>query len=82
MEVEFTVKGQRYKASKRKVEAEMKGVTPDQTRALVVDVGGRVYPVKQVFSLVFDLDKADFISHQARSVLRRLGFNVHRLSAK
>jgi hypothetical protein len=77
--VEFTVKGAPMKATKEEVISKMNGVMPEKLRALVVDVGGTVYPVKQVFSTAFGVDRADFISHQARDVLRRLGFEVKRL---
>jgi hypothetical protein len=41
-------------------------------------VGGRRFPPKQVISAVTGLDRADFNTHQARQVLRRLGFTVGR----
>lgn len=44
-------------------------------------IGGRRFPPKQVISSVTQLDRADFTTHQARSILRRLGFGVHRRSA-
>jgi hypothetical protein len=78
-EYEFTVKGKRIVGSKKSVEEKMKGVEPEPTRSLVVEVNGRLYPVKQVLAQVFEVDRADFISHQARSVMRRLGFTVKRL---
>jgi hypothetical protein len=81
MECEFIVKGVRKVATKEAVEAKMAGVEPEPTRALVVEVNGKLYPVKQVFSHAFDIDRADFISHQARSVMQRLGFTVSRLAA-
>ena len=37
-------------------------------------VGGRRYPPKQVLSRATGLDRADFTTHHARRVLKRLGF--------
>ncbi len=79
MEHQFTVKGKSFTGSKKDVEAKMAGIEPEPTRALVVDVNGKLYPVKQVFSYAFGIDRADFISHQARNVMQRLGFTVKRL---
>ena len=39
-----------------------------------VVVGGRRFPPKQVLSCVTGLDRADFTTHQARRILKRLGF--------
>jgi hypothetical protein len=79
MEVKFKVRGREHVLRKDEVIAKMKGVAPEATRALVVEVGGTLYPVKQVLSVAGGLDKADFISHEARRVLQRLGFKVQRL---
>lgn len=46
-----------------------------------VVVGGRRFPPKQVLALTTGLDRADFTTHQARAVLRRLGFGVYRRAA-
>ena len=40
-------------------------------------MNGRRFPLKQVLALVTGLDRADFTTHQARSILRRLGFGVY-----
>lgn len=56
----------------------VKGVKPDPIRKLGVEIGGRTYPVKQVFSLVTGQDIGDFDSYQARKALKKLGFQVTR----
>jgi methylmalonyl-CoA mutase cobalamin-binding subunit len=43
-----------------------------------VRLHGHIYPVKQVLAAVIGIDRADFQSMQARSVFRRLGFEVVR----
>lgn len=80
MTYEFTVKGQRYNGSSEMVEKKMNGIEPEATHKLVVEVNGKLYPVKQVFAEAFEIDRADFISHQARNVLQQLGFKVTRLA--
>lgn len=51
---------------------------PEPIREHYVTVGLRRYPPKQVLAAMTGLDRADFTTHQARSILRRLGFGVHR----
>jgi hypothetical protein len=53
-------------------------VLPEPLVDHYVVVEGRRYPPKQVIALVTGLDRADFTTHQARGVLRRLGFTVGR----
>jgi hypothetical protein len=63
------------------VERAVRRLEPEPIREHVVVVGGRRYPPKQVLAELTGLDRADFTTHQARSVLRRLGFGVHRRGA-
>ena len=79
MQIEFTVGGKRLSLTQDEVAKKLQGVPPEPTRSLVVEVNGLLYPVKQAFATASGLDRADFISHQARSVLQRLGFKVKRL---
>lgn len=79
MEYQFTVKGQKFAGSKEMVEEKMLGIEPEATNKLVVEIQGKLYPVKQAFSEAFEIDRADFISHQARNVLQQIGFTVKRL---
>lgn len=51
---------------------------PEPIREHYVIVAGRRYPPKQVLAAVTGLDRADFTTHQARAILRRLGFGVYR----
>ncbi len=62
------------------VEASLVGADPEPIKEHYVVVGGRRFPPKQVLAVVTNIDRADFTTHQARSVLRRLGFAVHRRS--
>lgn len=55
-------------------------LTPEPVQEHYVVVAGRRFPPKQLLAAVTRLDRADFTTHQARSVLRRLGFAAHRLT--
>lgn len=79
MQIEITVRRGKLRLTTEEVVAKLKNINPEPTRALVVDVGGVSYPVKQAFSAVTGLDRADFGSHQARNVFLRLGFTVSRI---
>lgn len=60
------------------VERAVADLDPEPIREHFVLVGLRRYPPKQVLAAMSGLDRADFTTHQARSILRRLGFGVHR----
>ena len=79
METECVVGGKKIQLTANDVETRLKDIVPEPVRSLVVEVNGQLYPVKQAFAHVSGLDRADFISHQARSIFLRLGFNVKRL---
>jgi len=74
--VEFTVNGESYELRRQQVEEAMKGVEPERIRQHVVEVDGRHFPIKQVLEVVLHLDRLDFNTQQARSILRRLAFTV------
>ena len=73
------VAGTEFDLSRSSVERSVETVEPEPIREHYVVVRGRRYPPKQVLALVTGLDRADFTTHQARAVLRRLGFGVYRL---
>jgi hypothetical protein len=73
------VAGIEFDLSRSSVERSVVTVEPEPIREHYVIVGGRRYPPKQVLARITGLDRADFTTHQARAVLRRLGFGVYRL---
>ena len=75
------VAGTEFDFSRLSVERSVEAVEPEPIREHYVIVGGRRYPPKQVLAQLTGLDRADFTTHQARAVLRRLGFGVYRLGA-
>ena len=70
----FTVSGQAFELDHDEVEEAVARVLPDPVREHYVVVGGRRYPPKQILARVTGLDRADFTTHQARRILKRLGF--------
>jgi hypothetical protein len=53
---------------------------PGEIRDHFVEVDDRRYPVKQALAIATGLDPSDFTSQHARSVFRRLGLRLGRLS--
>lgn len=76
--IDFVLSGVQMELDEERVRAAVAGVSPEPARAHVVAVDGAEYPVKQVFSAATGLDRLDFTTNQARSILKRLGFLVSR----
>jgi hypothetical protein len=75
-----TVAGRPFRLSERTVLRAVGKTLPEPIRDHFVVVNGRRWPPKQVLALATGLDRADFTTHQARAILRRLGFPAGRLS--
>ncbi|HEY3894483.1 MAG TPA: hypothetical protein VGL88_03850 [Pseudonocardiaceae bacterium] len=73
------VAGENFDLDPAGVERAVAVIDPEPIREHYVVIGRRRYPPKQVLAAVTGLDRGDFTTHQARSILRRLGFGVHRL---
>jgi hypothetical protein len=76
----FTVAGRRFELERAHVERALARELPDPVQEHYVIVCGRRFPPKQVLGHVTGLDRADFTTHQARRILRRLGFVAARAS--
>lgn len=76
--ISVTIAGAAFTLDRATVEERMRDVLPDPVKDHFAVVGGRRFPPKQVVSRVTGLDRADFTTHQARRILRRLGFAVGR----
>lgn len=61
-----------------KVRSAMHGTRPEMIKTHVVEVDEVIFPVKQVFAAATGLDRLDFTTNQARTILKRLGFKVCR----
>lgn len=75
-----TVSGEHFELDRASVARVLAGVLPEPLHDHYVVIGGRRYPPKQVIAIVTGLDRADFTTHQARRILRRLGFPADRRS--
>ena len=78
----FTIAGRAFQLDHDEVEEAASGVLPEPVQEHYVVVAGRRYPPKQILSRVTGLDRADFTTHQARRVLKRLGFVASRASSE
>src|SRR5713101_7573173 len=74
----MTISGHRYDLDAGRVQEALQGELPEPITEHFIVVNGRRWPPKQVLALVTGLDRADFTTHQARSVLTRLGFPASR----
>jgi len=70
----FTIAGRPFDLDHSGVERVARDLLPDPVREHYVVMGGRRFPPKQVISCVTGIDRADFTTHQARRILKRLGF--------
>lgn len=73
-----TVAGEDFELDADDIERAVASIDPEPIREHYVVIGRRRYPPKQVLAAVTGLERGDFTTHQARSILRRLGFGVHR----
>ncbi|MGZ8693322.1 MAG: hypothetical protein ACXWZT_11405, partial [Gaiellaceae bacterium] len=76
----FTIAGQRFDLEPGPIEQTLETVLPEPIQEHYVVVRGRRYPPKQVISCLTELDRADFTTHQARRIMRRLGFTTARVA--
>lgn len=77
-QVQATIAGKSFSFTSRDVERRVRDLLPEPLDDHYVVVAGKRFPPKQVIGLMTGLDRADFNSHQARRVLRKLGFVVGR----
>jgi hypothetical protein len=75
----FTIAGNHVELERDDIERSLLDLLPDPVREHYVVVRGRRFPPKQVLSCVTGLDRADFTTHQARRILKRLGFLAARV---
>jgi len=76
--VRIILRGKTYDITREDIEAKLRAISP-KVEAKVkyfVKIGRRQFPVKQVIGEVLNLPKAGFASHDAYSILQRLGFEI------
>jgi hypothetical protein len=76
METRFTVNGRRIVATTEQVETALRDVEPQKVRVHSVEIGGKVYPVRQALAVAFGLNISECFPHVASRVFRQLGFKV------
>lgn len=76
----FRVAGQAFELDAPAVERIVEPLLPDPIQEHYVVIVGRRFPPKQVLGCATGLDRADFTTHQARRILKRLGFVAARAS--
>jgi hypothetical protein len=79
-QVHVTIAHRDFALGPEDVEHRVRDLLPEPLGDHYVVIAGKRFPPKQVISLVTGLDRADFNTHQARRILRRLGFVVGRRS--
>jgi hypothetical protein len=75
----FTLRGQAIELEKEKVERVLARTVPEPVTIHAVKVNGRKFPVKQALSVLLGdmgIARVDFTSADARSIFRRLGFEL------
>jgi hypothetical protein len=75
---QFTIAGHRCDLDSPEIERLAAGLLPEPVREHYVVIAGRRFPPKQLIACATGIDRADFTTHQARRVLRRLGFPAAR----
>ena len=74
--MEFVVAKQRFNLDAGDVQRKLEMVEPESIHIYAVRIKGRLYPCKQVLSILTTLPKASFNAHQAYQVLDRMGLEV------
>lgn len=74
--MEFTLSGGKFDLTCHDILEKLQGIEPEIIRLHAVKVNGKLYPVKQALSVVTGLSRADFNSHEARRILKRIGLEV------
>ena len=75
------INGQRFELDPQQIVRAVSRALPEPIVNHYVVIEGRRFPPKQVITLATGLDRADFTTHHARRILRRLGFTAARRSA-
>ena len=74
--IRFTVSGHRVELTADDVRRRLRDVQPEPVQQYSVQVGARVYPVKQVFEAAAGIPRSAFTTQAARRHLAALGFDV------
>jgi hypothetical protein len=78
--IDVIVRGERVQLRKADVLRAVRNGDLGVIRQHAVEIETQLYPVKDVFARATGMDVLDFNTTQARSALRRLGFEVRTVS--
>lgn len=78
--MDFTLGGEDRRLTREDVIRAARRVGPQGIRTHAVRIDAELYPIKDVFAAATGLDVLDFTTNHARSVLKRLGFQVVRVT--
>ena len=74
--IRFKVSGHKAELTADEVQHRLRGIRPEPVRQYSVQVGSRVYPVKQAFEAATGIPRSAFTTQAARRHLAALGFEV------
>ena len=75
----MTVGGRPFDFDKGRILKKLRGVEPEPIREHMVEVGGAVFPPKQVLAVVTGWDRMSFTTMEAQRVLTKVGFVCRRV---
>jgi hypothetical protein len=79
--IDLVVGGERIRLRKVDVLRAVRNGPMGVVRQHAVEIEKQLYPIKEVFARATGVDVLDFNTTQARSALRRLGFEVRSVSS-
>ncbi len=79
--IDLVVGGERIRLRKADVLRAVRNGPLGVVRQHAVEIEKQLYPIKEVFARATGIDVLDFNTTQARSALRRLGFEVRSVSS-
>jgi len=74
--MQFVLRGMTFNLERDDVIKAAKGAEPEKVGKYAVRIGNKEYPVKQLIKLATKLSPADFTTHDAYRILRRLSFGI------
>ena len=74
--IRFTVSGHQVELTADDVRHRLRDISPEHVQQYSVQVGSRVYPVKQAFEAATGISRSAFTTQAARRHLAALGFEV------
>jgi hypothetical protein len=78
--IDLVVRGERVRLRRADVLRTVRNGPLGVVRQHAVEIDKQLYPIKEVFARATGIDVLDFNTTQARSALRRLGFEVRSVS--